>query len=186
MNGNSHRNPASATGSSTGTLYNGTDDQTNSTTSVVFPLLHVISVTPLKIKIIYKILIGKEYMSFQFKDLIVTVLPERFGCVLQSATADSATVGSCSSETQCEECGNSDEVFDHEPLSFLNPQVQSDLRQLLVYSLAKSNITTKNPQSIPDLEKKMKPKNIKEIEKLEKELTNALDQLQQHKKELQK
>ncbi len=126
--------------------------------------------------------IGGECMTYKFKDLIVTVVPE--GSLM--ITRDTATVGSCSSEGCDCNVPEVDEVFDKGALSYLNPQVQNDLRQMLVYSLAKSNIKIKNAQSIQDLEEKMRPKDIKEVEKLEKELTNVLDELKQHKKKLKK
>lgn len=124
-------------------------------------------------------------LTFKFKDLIVTVVPEDDLIIVK----DTATVGSCTSEGCPHQPTNWQqiyELFDKGALSYLNPQVQKDLRQLLDYSLAISNIKVKNQQSIQGLEEKMRPNDIKEVEKLEKELTNALDELKQHKKKLKK
>jgi hypothetical protein len=124
-------------------------------------------------------------LTFKFKDLIVTVVPEDDLIIVR----DTATVGSCTSEGCPHKPTNWEQTYEllnKGALSYLNPQVQNELRQLLDYSLAKSNIKVKNQKSIQDLEKKMRPNDIKEVEKLEKELTNVLDQLKQHKKKLKK
>ena len=120
-------------------------------------------------------------MAYKFKDLIVTLVPHG---APESEGSGGGTVGSCTSDCAVEECFDSGELVELSPYSYIDPRYLLELRQLLVYSLAKSGIKTQKPQSVQELEKQMHPRNLKEIEVLETALTTALYQVQQQKNAL--
>ncbi|HEY0546414.1 MAG TPA: hypothetical protein VGC91_13635 [Pyrinomonadaceae bacterium] len=130
-------------------------------------------------------------MPFKFKDLIVTVVPRSRSGVEDSGSgcaacsdAGSATVGSCTSECGMQ-CLDSGEFIELAPYNFIDPPYQLELRQLLIYGLAKSNVKVPIQNKIQVLEEQMRPQSLEEIEVLEKHLAAALHELGQQKAKLQ-
>ncbi|HEY0546413.1 MAG TPA: hypothetical protein VGC91_13630 [Pyrinomonadaceae bacterium] len=128
-------------------------------------------------------------MPFKFKDLIVTVVPRGRSVITESggsggcagcSDAGSATVGSCTSECGVQ-CFDSGEAVEIGPYKFVDPPYQLELRQLLVYALAKSEVKVPVQKDIHVLEEQMRPQSLEEIEVLEKHLTSAMQELQQQK-----
>jgi hypothetical protein len=126
-------------------------------------------------------------MAFKFRDLIVTVVPRGRAGVAESGSgcaacsdAGSATVGSCTSECGVQ-CLDSGELVELAPYQFIDPPYQLDLRQLLIYGLAKSNVKVPVQNNIHVLEEQMRPRTLEEIEVLEKQLAGALRELQKYK-----
>jgi hypothetical protein len=128
-------------------------------------------------------------MVFKFKDLIVTVVPrdrsafgaaESGGGCAACSDAGSATVGSCTSECGAQ-CLDSGELMEISPYKFIDPPYQLELRQLLVYALAKSEVKVPVQKDVQVLERQMRPQNFAEIELLEKQLTGAMEELRQQK-----
>lgn len=132
-------------------------------------------------------------MPFKFKDLIVTVIPRgRFdlaesggsgGCA-GCSDAGSATVGSCTSECGMQ-CLDSGEFLELSPYNFIDPPYQLELRQLLLYGLAKNNVGVPIQNKIHVLEEQMRPQSLEEIQFLEKHVASALRELQEQKAQLQ-
>jgi hypothetical protein len=128
-------------------------------------------------------------MAFKFRDLIVTVVPRGRGGVADSGSgcaacsdAGSATVGSCTSECGVQ-CLDSGELFG--PYQFIDPPYQLDLRQLLIYGLAKSNVKVPVQSQIHVLEEQMRPRTLAEIEALERQLADALRELREYKTQIE-
>ncbi|MDX6694648.1 MAG: hypothetical protein QOF02_2251 [Blastocatellia bacterium] len=130
-------------------------------------------------------------MPFKFKDLIVTVVPRGRSGVAESGSgcaacsdAGSATVGSCTSECGMQ-CLDSGEVIELSPYNFIDPPYQLELRQLLIYGLAKSNVKVPIQNKVHVLEEQMRPQSLEEIEVLEKHIAGALRDLQEQKVKFQ-
>ncbi|MDX6694649.1 MAG: hypothetical protein QOF02_2252 [Blastocatellia bacterium] len=125
-------------------------------------------------------------MPFKFKDLIITVVPRGQSEIAASggcggcSDAGSASVGSCTHECGVQ-CFDSGEAIEIGPYKFIDPPYQLELRQLLVYALAKGNVKVPVHKDINVLEEQMRPQSLEEIEALEKQLTGALQELQQQK-----
>jgi hypothetical protein len=130
-------------------------------------------------------------MAYKFRDLIVTVVPRGLsdddgsgsgGCEACS-DAGSGSVGSCTSECGVQ-CLDSGEVVEIPPYSYIDPPYQLELRQLLVYALAKSDVPIPSPNRLDVLEDQMRPNSLEEIEALERQLTGALRELSELKEGL--
>ncbi|HYO99606.1 MAG TPA: hypothetical protein VER76_05410 [Pyrinomonadaceae bacterium] len=129
-------------------------------------------------------------MPFKVRDLIFTVVPRgRFDVFASGGCGGCSDAGSASQGSCTASCGirclASGEVFEDGPYKFLDPSYQLELRQLLVYALAKSDVKVPVQTDVRVLEEQMRPQSLEEIEMLEKQLTSVMQDLQQQKAKLQ-
>ena len=145
-------------------------------------------------------------MPYRFKDLIVTVIPQDYLDRVANTTsggsggcggcsdAGSASVGSCTHEcgggdfclgTEVR-CGDSGEVLELRPYRFIDPPFQMELRQLLVYALARSGVKTPAAPALTVLEEQMQSRSLQEVQAVEARLAAALQEVRQQKDRLQR
>jgi hypothetical protein len=130
-------------------------------------------------------------MPFKFTDLMVSVvdLPglgdAASGSPCGCTDSGTATVGSCTSECVVQ-CGDSGEIVELPPYSYIDPVLQLELRQILQYALASSKVMVRESVGVAQLEAQMKPQSVEEATALEAKLTAALHELRAHKAQLQR
>jgi hypothetical protein len=123
--------------------------------------------------------IDRRVMLFKVKDLMVTVLPD-----LDLSDADGSTVGSCTSEHD-RNCDLSLEVLELTPYSHIDPPYLAELRLLLEHALARSRVVVPNGLDLAELESRMRPRRVEDIYLLERQLTNALEELRAQRAEIE-
>jgi hypothetical protein len=79
---------------------------------------------------------------------------------------------------------DSGEIVELSPYQFIDPPYQLELRQLLIYALAKSGVKVRAPQRLQVLEEQMRPHTLTEVEGLEMRFKEALKELDELKKKL--
>jgi hypothetical protein len=131
-------------------------------------------------------------MPYRFKDLIVTVVPPFRPGDQESSGSGGGTVGSCTSECGggfCLgselQCGDSGEMMEIRPYRLINPEFQLELRQLLVYALARSAVKVPEGRPLSALEEQMQPRSIQEVKAIESQLATALREVRLQKDRLQ-
>lgn len=120
----------------------------------------------------------RQVMVFKVKDLMVTVLPD-----LDLPEADGSTVGSCTSEHD-RLCGLSLDILELTPYGHVDPPYLHQLRLVLDHALARSRIVVPGGASVEELEDRMRPTRLKDIETLERHLTHALEELNARREEI--
>jgi hypothetical protein len=133
-------------------------------------------------------------MPFKFNDLMVTVLPRMRHhspeCAATSGGCEGTTTGALCSSEGCEgmpvQCGDSGEMIELAPYSFIDPAFQLELRQLLLFGLQQSRVGVPSPIAAKTLEAQMRPRTLRDIDKLEGRMKRALKQLQAEKAKLKK
>ena len=121
----------------------------------------------------------RQVMIFKVKDLMVTVLPD-----LDLQDADTSTVGSCTSEHD-RECELSLDILDLTPYAHIDPPYLAELRLLLDHALARSRVLVPNGLDLAELENRMRPRRVEDIELLEQQLMSALDELRAQRTEIE-
>lgn len=121
----------------------------------------------------------RQVMLFKVKDLMVTVLPD-----LDLADADGGTVGSCTSEHD-RLCLLSLDILELTPFAHVDPPYLAQLRILLDHALARSRVVVPNGLNVAELESRMRPRRVEDIDLLEKHLTNALEELRGQRTEVE-
>jgi hypothetical protein len=126
-------------------------------------------------------------VAYQFNDLVVSVVPRIGWAGMDSGSgceacsdAGSGSVGSCTSECAVD-CADSGEIFELTPFTYIDPAYAAELRQLLVYGLAKSQVAIGSPVPPEQIEGQMRPQTVEEVDALEQKLQAALAELQQHR-----
>ncbi len=121
----------------------------------------------------------RRVMLFKVKDLMVTVLPD-----LDLPEADGSTVGSCTSEHP-RNCDLSLEVLELTPYSHIDPPYLAELRLLLEHALARSRVVVPNGLAVAELESRMRPRRVEDIDLVERQLVNALEELRAQRAEVE-
>jgi hypothetical protein len=116
---------------------------------------------------------------FKVKDLMVTLLPD-----LDLPEADRSTVGSCTSEHD-RFCDLSLDVLDLTPYAHVDPAYAAQLRTVLDHALARSRVVVPNGLDLAEIESRMSPRRLQDIEALEEQLEGALAELRSRKTEVE-
>lgn len=122
----------------------------------------------------------RQVMLFRVKDLMVTVLPH-----LDLSVADGSTVGSCTSEHD-RLCDLSLDILELTPYAHVDPPYLHELRVLLDHALARSLVQRPGGLPLEEIESRMRPNRIEDVEVLERHLRAALDELGQQRAELER
>jgi hypothetical protein len=123
--------------------------------------------------------IDRRVMLFKVKDLMVTVLPD-----LDLPEADGGTVGSCTSEHD-RNCQLSLDVLELTPHAHIDPPYLTELRLLLDHALARSRVVVPNGLDVAELESRMRPRRVEDIDLLERQLMKALEELRAQRAEVE-
>ena len=121
----------------------------------------------------------RRVMLFKVKDLMVTLLPD-----LDLPEADGSTVGSCTSEHD-RFCDLSLDILDLTPYAHLDPAYAAQLRTVLDHALARSRVVVPNGMDLAEIESRMSPRRLQDIEALEEQLEGALAELRSRKAEVE-
>lgn len=122
----------------------------------------------------------RQVMLFRVKDLMVTVLPH-----LDLPEADGSTVGSCTSEHD-RLCDLSLDILELTPYAHIDPPYLHELRVLLDHALARSQVVRPGGLPVEELENRMRPHRIEDVELIERRLRDALDELATQRAELER
>lgn len=120
----------------------------------------------------------RQVLLFKVKDLMVTVLPD-----LDLPEADGSTVGSCTSEHD-RHCKMSMDILELTPYGHIDPPYLHELRLVLDHALARSRVVVPGGIEVNELEDRMRPRKIEEIDMLERHLKRALDELSEQREQL--
>lgn len=120
----------------------------------------------------------RQVMLFKVKDLMVTVLPD-----LDLPEADGSTVGSCTSEHD-RHCEMSLDILELTPYGHIDPPYLHELRVLLDHALARSQVVVPGRVGVEELEQRMRPRSLKDIDILERQLARALEELGAQRREI--
>jgi hypothetical protein len=125
-------------------------------------------------------------MPYQFRDLIVTLVPwGPLGGLEAGDGGDSG--GGCTSSCVGVggfDCGDSGEIIEFAPFAGIDPAFQMELRQLLIFGLTASGVALPEPTRGEVLNEQMRPKTREEAEDLERRLSSALMELREYKETL--
>jgi len=125
-------------------------------------------------------------MAFKFQDLIVTIDGCGSSKKLESCGSSKPhplPPVTCGSTPDYEvACLDSGEVMTQTPYALIEPHYQQELRQLLLYALTKSKVKLARPTQLKVLIEQMTPRNLEDIEGLERRLSAALKELRELKR----